>query len=267
MTRDVVARPTPSWISPREAPEVLQLKRACFGPEYLLYSAYQSDASVSLLRELLDRKRHPDRVCRGLRVDGTLAAYFMAAEAGGSFHLSYVGTAPAWTQRGFATTLMDDFESIATRRGLTPSLDVFDHNTKARRWYRARGYRVVSRRETGLVNLAVGPAGRPAQVDAKELDHALEQENRRGAARVKIVIDGHSVDIGLIAGVTLRLHGQLPPHPSAVIRVLKGTFPARRALIVADPTAIPANIEYLHKTTLIRMALDAIPAAATQSAR
>jgi ribosomal protein S18 acetylase RimI-like enzyme len=229
---------------PQESAIIYALKVAAFGQRYLAYSIYQSPRSVTYLTELI---AHGPKQGKDIFVaaweNERLAGYYHAVRREQDLFLSYIAVAESAQGQGLGNLLRQHFERTAINYGYRMvSLDVFESNQRAYRWYCNHGYRFsdVSYLARIMLNSAMEGNNYSAHYSPEALQKAQSEENERGFSKIHCDCGpGHFI-LGLIDGHCCKLIAYTDLNLSEVVAVINASWrQTRDELIISSPTEIP----------------------------
>lgn len=233
-----------------DAESIFALKRYAFGDRFLLYTIYQAQQSINMLRSILERDRFVV-----IEVDADIAGYYHAVRKEDSLLLNYIVTAEEYRGSRFGTMLFENFTDSAKDDDCAAlELDVFASNSSAIRWYSRLGFNTI--RELYISRLQMTdilPSLNKPVVPSGELASALNEECRLGCSKICCMQSENRLEVGLIAGHTCKLLNHHGLSEDEAMRAITALFPERQYLIRVSsepPRALPSLLTF---EKLVRM--------------
>lgn len=231
---------------PSDAVAVRRLLVESFGSFALPFTVYRSPLSEAFLSDRFDR-------CRGRAEERSLVLIhensvcgFMASRMLGQVgFLEYVAVSVDRQGRGLGDMLLGVHHDWSrSLSAVSTSLDVFETNSRAARWYLSRGYRNVGVSYSyRLSTREVAMQGPELDVSDVDLRTALCQEGRFGVSRLNCSLGGRPISLGLFGQVACRVLDFGGCAAGPVIGAVARRFsPCRPEIVVtgaAEPWSLP----------------------------
>ena len=126
---------------PGDAHTVFDLLCDVFGQTLLPYTIFQAPSSLHYLESIVERQKSDEPHIVVAVSRGQVVGFYDASAHDKTFHLKYVGVAPRSQGTGVGKELLHHFEHQGRARNCAVlSLDVFESNHRAWRWYRRHDY-------------------------------------------------------------------------------------------------------------------------------
>lgn len=187
---------------------IFSLLTEAFRDRLLQYTIFQSPSSIHYLRALVLAQNAKSARVFVMENEGRIEAFYDAVVRESDFFLNYIGVSSTARESGLGSLTLRHFESEAQRRNCrSVSLDVFESNDKACRWYANRKYSEVSRQILTSVRLdkCTRIAATTLTLVPGELERANLQLIEQGFTKVEATCSTGRLSIGLIASDCCKL--------------------------------------------------------------
>lgn len=130
----------------QDSQEIFDLLRSSFHFNYLIYSIYLSDKSITQIVKIIEhqKKNNYAEFIRVLKDDEKVLGFYNAKVFEDSLFLNYIGTKRGYENRNIGSLLLSDFHDFGSVLGFKKFLlDVYLSNEIAYNWYLKNGYEIV----------------------------------------------------------------------------------------------------------------------------
>jgi GNAT superfamily N-acetyltransferase len=233
-------------LTPEDAPAVVALFRAVFGPVWTADTIYAAPGAARWIARLLELPwLEKDHVFVGMTGEEGLEGFMEFREVGQTWHANHLAVGPHAQGRGLARTMIEFGWSIGLERGLRhQSLDVDPANSKVAAWHERNGFRTTAVREVRHDPLP--EEADPSFLDVEIMDWPVACANQEiyGFSMFTIHHDGKDHRIGRLAEDRFRILGEVP---EAVRRTLARMAPGGVLVNIreVDAKTLPGEGSYL----------------------
>ncbi len=231
---------------PQDSAAIYALKVAAFGLRYLAYTIYQSPQSVVYLKELIAQKPEQSKHIFIVAWENEhLTGYYHAVRQEQSLFLNYIAVASIAQGQGIGNLLLKHFERTAMDYGYkTVSLDVFESNQRAYKWYYGHNYQpsAVSYLARIALNTATTGSSYSVHYSLEALESAQHEEKEKGFSKIDCECGPGHFTLGFIARHCCKLITYEGLKLSEVVAAINMHWRRERdELIISSPTEIPPN--------------------------
>lgn len=210
---------------------------------YLLYGVYQTRASMRYLRKLLSQPAE-DSINHFylLECNGIPMGYYHALATGEKLHLNYIAVDRDVRGQGVGEELLRHYESLARELKLRRlSVDVYESNPTALKWYLSKGYARIG--EKYQLRVAVPKSAniglKPLSFSPEDWERARKQEAYWGFSRLECKLGNASITVGIIGGNTCRLMSYSNIEQESAAYLVCQMFAGRRGVLIIDADTRP----------------------------
>jgi ribosomal protein S18 acetylase RimI-like enzyme len=239
---------------PEDSLAIYELKKQAFGDSYLLYTIYQAPQSVRYLEKLIAQETpQVAHYFYIVEINDRIVGYYHAVSREDDSFLNYIVVAQSFQHLGLGRVLLNHYEHKSREKGYSlMSLDVFEDNLVARKWYTRQGYRQAS--FSFHFRVRVSPPvheGLELQYDDISLQKALEAEQQWGFSKIDCTCGSGQLTLGFIAGTSCKLINYAGISLATAVQSIARHFHStRKILIISGASEAPdsMNVISAHKS-------------------
>lgn len=221
---------------------IYRMKQDAF-QSYLLYSVYQTHASMRYLRELLTQSADDSaNHFYLLECNGIPMGYYHAVASAERLHLNYIAVDHDVRGQGIGDELLRHYESLGRVLKLERlTVDVYESNPTALEWYLSKGYARIG--EKYQLRLAIPKKAKIGlellSFSSEDWERARKREAYWGFSRLECKFGSASITVGLIGGNTCRLMSYSNIERESAACLVCQTFAGRREVLIMDADTRP----------------------------
>lgn len=235
---------------------IINLLMKSFSPPLLRYSIYRSPGAENYLQDCLTFSS-PGWGFFVIKQDDEVVGTYIAQERSEGWFLNYIAVSPRAESHGLGGYLLKHFEQEGRYRGIkNVLLDVFEINSRAIKWYYSKGYELI--RRSFFIAISIHEAtilkGPKLVIDDKEWRSALEKEKRQGFSNIYGLCHQKRLNVGLIAGDTLRLISWQGLSLKEVTGAIAKHFnKVRKELVILNLPYLPSGLPLISQDAVLRL--------------
>jgi lipopolysaccharide/colanic/teichoic acid biosynthesis glycosyltransferase/ribosomal protein S18 acetylase RimI-like enzyme len=221
---------------------IYRMKQDAF-QSYLLYSVYQTRASMRYLRKLLtqpadDSANH----FYLLECNGIPMGYYHAVASTERLHLNYIAVDHDVRGQGVGDELLRHYESLGRVLKLERlTVDVYESNPTALEWYLSKGYARIG--EKYQLRLAIPKNAKIGlgllSFSSEDWERARKREAYWGFSRLECKFGGASITVGIIGGNTCRLMSYSNIERDSAAYLVCQMFAGQRDVLIMNADTRP----------------------------
>ena len=221
---------------------IYRMKQDAF-QSYLLYSVYQTRASMRYLRKLLTQPADDSfNHFYLLECNGIPMGYYHAVATAEKLHLNYIAVDRDVRGQGVGDELLRHYESLGHVLKLERlSVDVYESNPTALGWYLSKGYARIG--EKYQLRLAIPKNAKvglePPSFSPEDWERARKEEAYWGFSRLECKFGNASITVGIIGGNTCRLMSYRNIERESAAYLVCQMFAGRRDVLIMDADTRP----------------------------
>jgi ribosomal-protein-alanine N-acetyltransferase len=223
-----------------DAPGIYFLMRGAFGANFLAFTIYRSEKTISYIANLIATKEQTFIIAER---QGKIAGYANVAFNKQRAILNYIAVASSLRGSGYGSILLAATESEVRDRGFVSlELDVFESNKRVAEWYTKAGYESVSRSFLYRIDLAaVTRKSLQTEFNPALLQSALATEKQSGFSKAMVKTSSGEITLGIIDGNACKLIGYRGMSLDDAIAAAIGTVNGSRSELIVSSYEPPAS--------------------------
>lgn len=233
---------------------IYALMVAVFGETSLPYTIYQSPLSVRYLEQLITSSSRD--IFYVLQESSSVIGYYHAVHDSYDLFLNYIAVLASARGRGLGTRLLKHFElNGISRQCRSLSLEVFEQNGQAMRWYLKHNYRSVSSKYLARIRIRECPRRNFLPIYATDLEwyQAYHKEKLYGFSKIECRCGNGRVTIGLIGRNLIKLLTYEGVSLEDAVNALVWYFYDTRTVLILGINSLLTDMPYISMDKTIRL--------------